>query len=177
MKKIFPHNPSLAFKRGANIRDSLVHAKTRRAMTRGERTDEEEKACRCKICSIMMKEVNIEEKTVGRVKIGCKTANVVYGVYCVKCKRVVYVGETGTSLYSRVQNHLSSIRCNRLELPVARHFSVDCHDVRDMRVVGLERVWRSDVFYRRQREMRWIQLLGTDSEHGGCNKRREGVAF
>ena len=46
----------------------------------------------------------------------------------------------------------------------------------DMRIVGLERVWRSDVFYRRQREMRWIHLLGTDGEHGGCNKRKEGVA-
>ena len=173
MKKIFPDNPILAFKRGANIRDSLVHAKTRRAMT-GER--KEEKACRCKICSIMMTEVETEGKMVGRGTIGCKTGNVVYGVFCVRCKRVVYVGETGTSLYSRIQNHLSSIRCNRLELPVARHFSDQGHDVNDMRIVGLERVWRSDVFYRRQREMRWIHLLGTDGEHGGCNKRKEGVA-
>ena len=87
------------------------------------------------------------------------------------------MGETGTSLYARIQNHLSSIRCNRLELPVARHFSVDGHSVGDIRIVGLERVWKNDVFYRRQRETRWIQLLGTDDGQSGCNKRKEGFSL
>ena len=174
MKKVFPKNPILAFKRGTNIRDSLVHAKTRKAM-KGDVRDEGT-GCKCKICCVLLKEVSVGGVTVGKSRIGCKTTNVIYGVYCERCKRIRYVGETGTSLYAILQNHLSSVRCNRLELPVARHFSVDGHDIGDIKVIGLERVWKNDVFYRRQREMRWIRLLGTDGGQGGCNKRREGVS-
>ena len=41
----------------------------------------------------------------------------------------------------------------------------------DVRVVGLERVWRQNVEHRRARERRWMNLLGTHGAIGGLNKR------
>ena len=103
--------------------------------------------------------------------IGCRTNNVIYGIVCEKCDVVCYVGETGGKLYTRVQNHLSSIRTGNTELDVGCHFNRGGHSLHDLSVVGLEKVWRSAVTYRRVREQRWVNLLGTNQEQGGLNKK------
>ena len=60
-----------------------------------------------------------------------------------------------------------------MDLPVRRHFLERGHAIDDLRVVGLERVWRSEVDYRRAREMRWMRLLGTANAVGGLNVQSE----
>ena len=72
--------------------------------------------------------------------IGCRSRNVVYGIICGVCECVVYVGETGGTLYVRAQNHLSTIRCKRTEMEVAAHFNGDGHSIKDASFVGLEKV-------------------------------------
>ena len=109
--------------------------------------------------------------------IGCKTSNLVYGIWCDKCKKMVYVGQTGDTIYRRTQNHLSSIRCNTSRvgrIPVNRHFTEGGHNERDFKVVGLERTWGNSEDRRKFREMRWVGLLGTQREGEGENVRREG---
>ena len=83
------------------------------------------------------------------------------------------MGETGDKLYTRTQNHLSSIRAtsHAMSLPVRSHFIAEGHSIEDVRIVGLERVWGRSVFHRRARENRWMNLLGTRQEAGGMNKR------
>ena len=105
--------------------------------------------------------------------IGCRSVNVIYGIWCVYCKCVCYVGETGGCLYARIQNHLSSIRAisPATSLPVRRHFCSPGHSIDDLKVVGLERVWQQNVDYRRAREKRWMNLLGTQGAVSGLNKR------
>ena len=73
----------------------------------------------------------------------------------------------------RVQNHLSSIRAENptVCLPVRNHFHSPLHSISDVRVVGLERVWSENVEYRRARERRWMNLLGTQGAVNGLNKR------
>ena len=95
----------------------------------------------------------------------------VYGVFCIVCDCIVYVGETGGMLYQRVQNHLSAIRCMRNEMEVAAHFNGDGHQLADVRFVGLEKVWKNWVAYRRIREQRWVGLLNTQRAMGGLNKK------
>ena len=102
--------------------------------------------------------------------IGCRSSNVIYGIWCEICKNVIYVGETGGILYQRIQNHLSTIRCRKLTMEVAQHFNGEGHGIGDMLVVGLEKVWKNWVSYRRVREQRWISLLGTLHSTGGLNK-------
>ena len=97
----------------------------------------------------------------------------IYGIMCEVCECVVYVGETGGQFYQRVQNHLSTIRCGKVEMEVAAHFNETGHQITDAKFVGLEKVWKSWTIYRRVREQRWIGLLGTDhgAGTGGINKK------
>ena len=93
--------------------------------------------------------------------------------FCRKCEGVCYVGETGGKLYTRVQNHLSTIRTGKTSFVVSSHFKGEGHTESDLEVVGLEKVWRSSVVYRRLREQRWMGFLGTNQQLGGLNKKRQ----
>ena len=176
LRTIFTRDPLVAFRRGANLRDDLVHKKTRRVVYGGKRQGQENCGKECVLCKRMF---SGDGRVMGDQKecyydrtIGCKSHNVVYGIWCGECQKVVYVGETGGSIYARVQNHMSSIRSTNpgVDLPVRRHFLSEEHSLDDLRVVGLERVWRASVNYRRVRESRWMKLLGTD-KNGGLNVR------
>ena len=179
LREIFTSDSMVAYKRGKNLKDMLVHSKTRGITTNHDTRRTEDCGKGCVICMRMFKG---EEKVVGAQEghvttydrtIGCRSVNVVYGIWCDICRCICYVGETGGSLYSRVQNHLSSIRANNptVILPVRSHFYAPGHSISDVRVVGLERVWRQNVEYRRARERRWMNLLGTHGAIGGLNKR------
>ena len=176
LKDIFAQDPLVAFRRGRNLRDDLVHRKTRRAVCGEGRQGQENCGKNCVMCNRMY---SGNGRVMGDTRecfydrtIGCRSQNVVYGIWCDTCEKVVYVGETGGSIYTRVQNRLSSIRSASLavELPVGRHFKSSDHSLDGLKVVGLERVWKENVDYRRVRESRWMQLLGTD-KCGGLNVR------
>ena len=179
LRQVFPRDPMVAYKRGKNLRDMLVHSKTRGAVSSG--TERRIEACG-KGCVICRRMYGDEERVVGMRSecvttydrtVGCRSVNVIYGIWCDVCKCVCYVGETGGRLYTRIQNHLSSIRADNpaVPLPVRSHFRSAGHGVDDVRVVGLERVWRQSVEYRRVRERRWMSLLGTRGGDEGLNKR------
>ena len=180
LAKIFPSDPMVAYKRGKNLKDMLVHNKTRRIISnQGGRRQKQNCGKGCVICKRTYADteqvygprdgcVTTYDRT-----IGCRSVNVIYGLWCKVCRNVCYVGETGGCLYTRIQNHLSSIRATDpvVSLPVRHHFLAQGHSIDDMQVVGLERVWSQDVEYRRAREKRWMNLLGTQGTTGGMNKR------
>ena len=181
MRSIFTTDSMVAYKRGRNLKDMLVHRKTKVALASKGQSVRRVESCGkgCVICCRMYDE---REQVVGPQAgyvttydrtIGCKSANVIYGIWCDVCKCICYVGETGGCLYARVQNHLSSIRVDSptVSLPVRNHFHSPHHSINDVRVVGLERVWRNNVEYRRARERRWMNLLGTQGGVNGLNKR------
>ena len=179
MRNIFPSDPMVAYKRGRNLRDLLVHRKTRVLISKQGASKSDCCGKECVICRRMYADGDrVAGAREGHVTtydrtIGCRSVNVIYGIWCAVCRYVCYVGETGGCLYSRVQNHLSSIRASNpaVTLPVRGHFCAQGHSVNDVRVVGLERVWRQHVEYRRVREKRWMNLLGTQGAIGGLNKR------
>lgn len=70
-----------------------------------------------------------------------KSSNVVYGVFCKKCNKIVYVGETGVTLYQRL--NLSLIR-RETNHPVAMHFYTDEHIVEDYSVIGIEKLYKDE---------------------------------
>ena len=180
MRAVFPSDPMVAYRRGRNLKDMLVHSKTRGIISNRGTKERGRESCgkECVICRRMVTEDETIEGAQGRMTtydktIGCKSVNVIYGIWCGVCKRVCYVGETGGCLYTRVQNHLSSIRAIDpvVSLPVRSHFGAPGHGIGDVKVVGLERVWRRSVDYRRVRERRWMYLLGTQGTADGLNKR------
>ena len=98
-------------------------------------------------------------------RVDCRTNNVIYGIFCEKCDAIIYVGETGTSIYERFQNHISSVR-NQKQEPIPMHFTSDGHSLKHFRIIGIERLRRRDIHFRKIREKFWIKKLGTIQPYG-----------
>ena len=168
MKKVFKEAPIVAFRRDANLEDILVHAKHRKMFsTMPEGTSTCGKNCViCKHMSDKLSHVSTTGKQfVFKDKINCKTSNVVYGIHCKVCDKIIYVGETGTTIYERFQNHLSSVR-RKKEDPISQHFSTDSHSLDSIKIVGVEKIKRRDIHMRKIRESFWIEKLQTINPHG-----------
>ena len=92
---------------------------------------------------------------------------------------LVYVGETGRSLRSRMNGHRSAIKTGGQSL-LHRHFHQPDHSVDDMRVQILEKVYHSSenptllTSLCRTRELFWIKELGTAKPYG-FNDQIKGV--
>ena len=174
LKGVFSEDMFVSYKRGTNLRDILVHKKTKQ-LGQSDANIQGDCGKNCSVCRAIYKEQDRIAGPGGKNTctydrtIGCRSRNVIYGIFCEVCKCVVYVGETGGVLYQRIQNHLSSIRCGRNEMDVAAHFNGDDHQLSNAKFVGLEKVWRNWVTYRRLREQRWIGLFETHRREGGLN--------
>ncbi|MGH0131312.1 UNVERIFIED_CONTAM: hypothetical protein FKN15_045536 [Acipenser sinensis] len=163
LKKVFLKAPVVAFKREANLGDILVHSKHKRIIDKIGSTN----MCtsRCKVCKYIDKSKNIikHKNTTYPLKTNtyCKNSNVVYGIACEKCDEIKYVGETGTTLYKRIQNHLSLIRNNKINEPIVQHFTSQGHDINDVKFVVLEQLKLDNATNRRIKESKWINRLNT----------------
>ena len=98
--------------------------------------------------------------------------------HCVHCG-LVYVGETGRSLRSRMNGHRSAVKKGRQSL-LHRHFHQPDHSVDDMRVQILEKIYHSLenptllTTICRTRELFWTKELGTAKPYG-FNDQIKGV--
>ena len=107
-----------------------------------------------------------EYKTISYDRLSCGSTNVIYGIHSVHCG-LVYVGETGRSLRSRMNGH-------------HRHFHQPDHSMDDMRVQILEKVYHSSenptllTSICGTRELFWIKELGTAKPYG-FNDQIKGV--
>ena len=82
----------------------------------------------------------------------------------------LYIVETGTKMYERFQNHLSAIR-RVTEDPVSVHFNKYLHSIKDLEIVGIEKIRQKDIHYRKIRESFWIDKLQTTCR-GGINQNK-----
>ena len=176
MKAVFPKPSIIAYKRGSNICDSLVHRKTSKAVSLDKTVTTGSMRCKkgCSVCPLVIESkvvTSINEDRTFEIKsaIDCETDNVVYAIHCGKCESVVYVGETDRRLKDRAIEHRSNIKTGK-EVPVALHFNQVGHRLKDMYVYGIERVSIKNSIYRREREKLWIKLLKTEMPDG-LNKK------
>jgi hypothetical protein len=98
MKEIFPNPPITAFRRDNNLQGILVHKKHNKLFLTAEflRFLQIQKVCDFEADTFIG--VNGASYKV-RNQITCKSTNVVYAVYCKRCERYIYVGETGDTLF------------------------------------------------------------------------------
>lgn len=167
MKSVFDKKPIVAFRRDTNLQDILIHKKHNRLYF-GQNNKCEPCGKNCAICPYVVETEEIENKdgktfTI-RNYINCKSVNVVYAIFCLKCNKYIYVGETGDTLYQRHILNFSLIRREKDD-PVAKHFYTDEHTTDDYRVVGIEKLYGSDD-YRRTRELLWMRKLQTFKPYG-----------
>ncbi|KAH3818614.1 hypothetical protein DPMN_120336 [Dreissena polymorpha] len=86
-----------------------------------------------------------------------EVSSVVYAVNFRRCRRYVYVGDTGGTLYQRHLLTLSRIRTQHSD-PVAEHFYTDGHSMDDFQIMGLEKLSGSGE-YRKTMEQLWNTKL------------------
>ena len=98
-------------------------------------------------------------------KFGASTSLVgaIYGMYCKKCAKVVYVGKTKNRIMERFNGHCADLRKGDETKP-AFHFRKVGHCEEDMEVIGLEHVTGDDDVYRVARECWWMNQMGTFEE-------------
>ena len=107
-----------------------------------------------------------EYKAISYDRLSCVSTNVIYGIHFVHCG-LVYVGETGRSLRSRINGHRSAIK-KRGQSLLHRHFHQPDHSVDGSENPTLL------TSLRRTRELFWIKELGTAKPYG-FNDQIKGV--
>lgn len=178
LKKAFEQAPLVAFRRDRNIGDILVHGKLNRTIPQYNRDkcDDED----CSVCTRMSDtEITSTDGVLTfSVKLHqqCKTENVVYGITCGKCSKIVYIGETERRLRDRIKEHLADVRHQR-EKAVARHFNDEEHAITDFGVVILEKIIDNSKYYRLIKEKEWIDKLKTEIPKGLNKKTKLGVLW
>ena len=167
MKDIFEKPPILAFRRDKNNKDILVHKK-HNTMFFKQPNKCEPCGTKCALCPYLRDTDTFSdfEGNNFSVKnyINCKTANVVYAIFCKNCSKFVYVGETGDTLYQRQLLNFSLIRREQPD-PVALHFNSAGHSMKDFEVLGLEKIYGNDA-YRLTIENLWKGKLRTYLPYG-----------
>ena len=104
---------------------------------------------------------------------------VVYSIHCVRCG-LMYVGETGRSLRSRINGHRTGIIKDGQSL-LYKHFRLHGHSVANIKIQILGKIHHSSEnpvnirLHRRLRELHWIKELGTAAPYG-CNDQIKGVS-
>lgn len=170
MKKVFKKPSLVAYRRGANLADVLIHGKLNKMMSKEDRhktipCGEES----CKVCSHVCTSRRFSSTNGDEYEIlmggNCNTRNVVYLLSCRRCENSVYVGETERALKQRVKEHLWDIRGNK-EKPVAVHFNQAGHKLDDLQVQVIESVKDNSLYYRKIREEFWMNKLNTVTPFG-----------
>ena len=103
-----------------------------------------------------------------RSNMDCRTVGAIYGIWCGRCDKIVYVGKTQNRIMDRFIGHRADLRGDDPSKP-AYHFRRGDHKEEEMGVVVLEEVKGKDDLYRITRERFWINALGTYNEE---NKRK-----
>ncbi|KAK3082683.1 hypothetical protein FSP39_002468 [Pinctada imbricata] len=178
LQKIFKSPPILAFRRGRNLGDVLVHGKHNKIF---KEKGKPEVTCspKCKICPLIMRSSSLKTNNT-TVKLNqyhmCKTWNAVYGIRCDKCDQFVYVGETERSIGERLKEHLADVTHGRNK-SVPNHFNQNDHSIKDIKIAILERCLENSRYYRKTKEIFWIDKLNTGMPLGLNKKSQLGVLW
>ena len=167
LDKYVKETPRLSLRRGKNIADLVVNAKKKLGEGGSGPCGKG-----CKLCAFMVETKEVKDKRGETKKIkgkmDCRTVGAVYGMWCKKCEKVVYVGKTQNRVMDRFIGHRADLRGEDNTKP-AYHFKQEGHTNEDMGVVVIEEVKGKDDMYRVTRERYWINCLGTYNEE---NKRK-----
>ena len=167
LEKYVEQLPRLSLRKGKNIADLVVNAKPKRGGG-GSRPCGKG----CKLCKHMEEVDEVEDQKGRKLRLrgmmDCRTVGAVYGMWCRRCEKVVYVGKTMNRVMDRFMGHRADMKGDDESKP-AFHFKKDGHSEDEMGVIVLEQVGGKDDTYRVQRERWWMNQMGVFDEE---NKRR-----
>ena len=132
-KHLFCNSPVCAYRQPPNLKRMLVKSNLSRITTLiGNRKCMKP---RCQICDILDTRNKLQipgtSSTILPGNYNCDSCNIVYLLMCSKCDSGNYIGETSNRLRLRVNNHKKSIRDNSRGFPVAVHFNLPDHSLKN----------------------------------------------
>jgi hypothetical protein len=161
-------NFMVAYRRPRNIKDVLV--KTDLQMIKIQQGSYPCRKLKCLTCKYMTQGTTFSSSKTRECykihgKFNCQSTYVIYLITCAECN-IQYVGQTSTTLNSRMSSHRHDIR-HQLDKPVSKHFSNDNsrHNIRNMQITVID-YGPHDVTSRHLRETSWIRQLVTMEPHG-----------
>ena len=80
-----------------------------------------------------------------------------------------YIGESERSLQERFSEHKEYVTNKQLSKATGAHYNIPGHNVSDMKVIILEKVFSSDPLIRKEREELFIRKFNT--KYKGLNKK------
>ena len=102
----------------------------------------------CLTCNSFISDQSFKSNLTGRIyitqtyeQLTCGSSNVVCATHCIRCG-LMYVGETGRSLRSRINGHRAGISKDGQSL-LYKHFRLLGHSVADMKVQLFENIHHS----------------------------------
>jgi hypothetical protein len=133
----------------------------------------------CNVCDAIRRGSDIfqsKEMSLPCPTAHCSSTNLVYGLTCCTCKKLVYVGETGRSILERFKEYDADIRLQR-NTAEARHFTTTNHSSNNLGLVILELIKDTSKHYRKLREVHWIQRLQTEVPNGLNTKTNMNILW
>ena len=165
----------VAYRRPKNIKDRIVRAKVPAIYSRPKRNTPGMKKCpyNCLTCPYVLpgKEVKSTATQVTHQierSVNCQTSNIVYCIKCVKCQEQ-YIGESEKTLAIRFGKHRSYVNCKQEDKATGAHFNLPGHQLSDMRVSIIEKVYSNDPMMRKVRETHHIRKFNT--KYKGMNRK------
>lgn len=164
----FQDRPLLSYRRFNNLRDKLdksdVGPINQKVQTFLSKPRKGSFPClSCVNCNYMQKGENLTHPMTG------VSFRINYFVTC-PCK-MVYIGETKNDIKTRINQHRYSIRKNRLDLPVPKHFCECNHHERDLKFMVIEHIplrrrGGDRLLALKKRELMWIFRLNSLAPNG-----------
>ena len=176
LKEVFPEPPLIAYKHPPNLRNKLIRAKVPKVQSRPRRILKGSKPCNkpCDACPFVETTKTVKSTATNilvdiNVPITCETTWVVYVVTCQKrgCG-LQYVGKTERTLGKRLLEHKGYIENKMFEKATGFHFSTNGHEVSDMTITVLEKIYNRTRFFIEEREREWIRKF--NSKYKGINR-------
>ena len=179
LKEVYPEVPMVAYRRPKNIREYLIRAKLPpKNRSHPSRQLKGMKKCKntCLICPYILEGKDVKQNSFRWniiTSVNCQTYNSVYMLICTKdrCrgKEQYYIGETERKLKDRICEHLGYINTKNTNQPAGYHFNLPGHNKHDMKVTILEKQFKNDPEYRKERESYLIRKFNTFRR--GMNKK------
>ena len=178
LKSVYPEPPLLAYKRQRNISDMLIRAKLPppiKAYPERKLLGVTKCGKQCPVCPFIKegKYIKGPNKTWNIAeKVDCNTNNIIYLIECNKtnCNQR-YIGESNRSLRVRISEHIGYVNKRKIEQATGEHFNSRGHTLSNLTATVIEKVKKSDILYRKEREKLHIRNFNT--YYKGLNRRPE----
>ena len=176
LKQVFPDPPLIAYKHPPNLKNKLIRAKLPKINTRPRRVINGNKPCNkpCEACPFVENTRTVKSTATNltvniNAPISCDTTWLIYVVNCQKrgCGQQ-YVGKTERSLRKRFLEHKGYVTNKMFEKATGYHFNTKNHDVCDMTITALEKIYTKDTFFIEEKEREWIRSFNT--KYKGMNR-------